>query len=169
MGRPKALLFLQQICATLREGGADSLLVVVAAPHGEAVARMAAASGAQVVWNRHPEQGQVSSMALGLETLQGHPFALLALVDHPDVSSTTVRTLLEAAVREPSIVHLPVFHGERGHPVVLPTAAAPLLRASPSAREAIAQLEVREHPVDDPGILLDIDTAEGLSRWTETR
>ena len=26
------------------------------------VARMAAASGAQVVWNRHPEQGQVSSM-----------------------------------------------------------------------------------------------------------
>jgi molybdenum cofactor cytidylyltransferase len=169
MGRPKALLFLRQICATLREGGADPLLVVVAAPHGEAVARMAASSGAQVVWNRHPEQGQVSSMALGLETLQGHPFALLALVDHPDVSAATVRALLEAAARDPYLVLVPVFHGERGHPVVLPTAAAPLLRASPSAREAMTQLEVRELPVDDPGILLDIDTPEGLSRWTETR
>jgi molybdenum cofactor cytidylyltransferase len=77
------------------------------------------------------------------------------------------------AAREPDAVHVPVFRGERGHPVVLPASLrAPLCAAAPgeSPRAVIARagVRVREHPLDAPGILVDLDTPEELQRWRGT-
>lgn len=170
MGRPKALLprgpdtFLARVCAAVRGAGCERVLVVVAQPHGDEVARVARELGAEVVWNEHPEAGQVRSMAVGLAAARGGA-ALIALVDAPDWLSSTGRAIAQAD----GAVHVPVHGGRRGHPVCLPTAlAGALAGAGPgeSAREVIARLSVpvREHDVADAGILLDVDTPDDLRR-----
>ncbi len=175
MGAPKALLqhrdgrtFLAAACAALREAGLGPVHVVVAEPHRAQIERAARACGAATLLNPAPERGQVSSMAIALGL--GAPCVLVALVDQPELDLTVLRALAAAAAREPGAVHLPLFRGQRGHPVVLPISlAAPLRDARPgeSAREVIARagLLVREHPLDAPGILLDLDTPEELARW----
>ena len=145
------------------------MLVVVAAPHGALVERAARACGARVVWNPQPERGQISSLAVGLEACGG-AYALVALVDHPALEPDTVRALLAAAEREPGLLHLPAFRGERGHPLVVPASLAAALRgarAGEGARDVFARLglAVREHPLDDAGVLLDLDTPDELRRW----
>lgn len=68
------------------------------------------------------------------------------------------------------MIHLPTWRGERGHPVALPTSLAKALREAQQgegAREVIARLglRVREHPLEDPGVLVDVDTPEELRRY----
>ena len=147
MGSPKALLlhgdgrtFLAAACAALREAGFGPVHVVVAEPHRAAVESAARACGAIPLVNPAPERGQVSSMAIALGV--DAPCVLVALVDQPALDPGVLRALAAAAAREPMAVHVPVFRGVRGHPVVLPTSlAAPLRAAAPdeSAREVMAR------------------------------
>lgn len=179
MGAPKALLdhgdgrtFLAACCDALREGGAGPLFVVVAEPHRARVAEAASACGATCVVNPDPSRGQSSSMAVALEAMAQSPIGLVALVDQPDLTAPVVRTLIAAALREPSAVHVPVHGGVRGHPVALPTALLPALRALPpghSAREVLERCGIREHAVADEGILFDVDTPADLARWEASR
>src|SRR5437016_2190278 len=107
MGRPKALLdaggrtFLEKVCATVAGAGVQPVLVVLAHDAQEVAAALP--NDCVAVPNPNPELGQVSSMALGLEAaLQlGKRWALVALVDHPEVSIETARLLAEAAAAEP--------------------------------------------------------------------
>src|SRR3954468_12144375 len=174
-GRPKALLdagggtFLEKVCATVAGAGVGPVLVVIAHDAHEVAAALP--KDCLPVPNPDPELGQVSSMALGLEAaLQlGKPWALVALVDHPEVSVETARLLVEAAEREPGAVHVPTYKGERGHPAVVPTALAPSLfeaQEGEGPREVFSRLGilVREHAVDDPGIVVDGDRPEVLRR-----
>jgi molybdenum cofactor cytidylyltransferase len=126
--------------------------------------------------NTAPELGQVHSTALALEAALelGHTWALIALVDHPAVRVATVKALAARAREEPGAVHLPTWRGERGHPAALPTALAPALheaRAGEGARDVIARLGVvvREHSMEDPGVLVDVDTEADLERWRSGR
>jgi len=177
MGTPKALLqhrdgrtFLEVACAVLREAGADPVVVVLGFHRQRLEERLP--EGTQAVVNPQPELGQVRSMAIGLRAARGEgkEFALVSLVDHPAVASRTVRALAEAAAGEPGCLHVPVWRGSRGHPVAVPTSLAEALFEAPpgeGARDVFArlQVEVREHPVEDPGILIDVDTPEQLERW----
>jgi molybdenum cofactor cytidylyltransferase len=175
MGRPKALLeaggrtFLETVCKTLVAAGVQPVLVVVA--HDAKDIAAALPEGCVAVPNPNPELGQVSSMALGLEAaLQlGKAWALVALVDQPAVAAKTARLLAERAAAEPGAVHVPTYKGERGHPVVVPTPLAPSLfeaHEGEGARDVFSRLGilVREHPVDDAGILLDVNTAADFER-----
>ena len=118
--------------------------------------------------NPAPERGQASSMALAV-ALPAH-CVLIALVDQPDLDPAVLRVLRDAASNEPHSAHVPVFRGERGHPIVLPTSLAPAFAAAQpgeSARELIARsgVPVREHSLDAPGILCDLDTPDDFARW----
>ncbi len=175
MGSPKALLrhadgqtFLAAACAALREAGFGPVQVVVAEPHRAVVEQAARACGATTLLNPAPERGQASSMAIALGA--DAPCVLIALVDQPGLDLSVLRALAAAAEREPLAVHIPLFRGQRGHPVVLPTSLATLLREAgqdESAREVLARagVVIREHALEAPGILLDVDTPEELLRW----
>jgi molybdenum cofactor cytidylyltransferase len=172
MGRPKALLphprggtLLRAICEALRAAGAGRLLVVVAEPHGPQVAEEAEACGAQVVWNPRPQDGQASSLRLGLEAAQGP--AAVALVDQPPPLPSSLRALFDAATREPLVAHVPTFEGAPGHPFVVPASFLLALKLSRTARDALQLVQVRRHELPDPGLLLDLDTPEQLSRFQE--
>jgi molybdenum cofactor cytidylyltransferase len=169
MGRPKALLtlgagetFVSRIAATLAAAGLDPVIVVVRAELEPAIAR--AAPGARLVVNDAPERGQLSSLLRGLDALpQPAASALVTLVDLPLVRVTTVQAVVDGWRRTQAPLVRPVHRGRHGHPVVFGAALIAGLRSADLALGAkpvvhafaAAGLDV---PVDDPGVLRDIDT-----------
>ena len=187
MGTPKALLthadgrtFLRAACESLAAAGL-SPVVVVLGNHRALLEKelsehvQTAVCSPRVAVNPAPERGQISSMAVGLGALLGEPisFALIALVDQPALPKSVLARLIDAASREPEVVHIPLCRGVRGHPAAFPISLAKSLAhagADESARDVIERLRipVREHPVDEPAVLLDLDTPEELAAWRQT-
>ena len=100
MGRPKALVefegesFLGRVVKSMRRGGVGPITVVVAQGM-EDVAEESRAAGADVGVNPHPERGQLSSFEVGVGGLgSGCLGAVVALVDHPLVRSSTYRAVV---------------------------------------------------------------------------
>jgi len=171
MGTPKALLdahgqtFLARILTSLREGDADPLLVVVRDP-SDAIAEEARGHGAQVVLNPDPSRGPVSSLQAGIRNLTPEaPAVFFAPVDHPLFSPETVRALSEAFARTRAPLVVPAFEGWRGHPVLFGRALFPELLEEdlPEGARTVVRRYLNQRlqlPVEDSGILADIDTPD---------
>jgi molybdenum cofactor cytidylyltransferase len=171
-GVAKALLldgdrtFLARIAATAAGAGVDAcdLVVVVGPPFGVDVAAAARQLGATVVVNPAPERGMASSVALGFAALGAvDPVvdaAFLWPVDHPRVAPATLATLVAAGEGVPS-------HGGRGgHPPLVPRRLFAQLATCgehPAGARDIVRVLPRL-PVDDPGVIADIDVPGDLER-----
>ncbi len=171
MGTPKALLdaggrsFLARVLSSLREGGAGPLLVVVRDMTGP-VAREAWEHGGEAALNPDPSTGPVSSLQAGIRSLPNQAAAVLfAPVDHPLFSPDTVRALIRAFVESGAPLVVPAFEGWRGHPVLFGRALFPELLEEnlPEGARTVVRRYLDDRlqlPVEDPGILADIDTVE---------
>jgi molybdenum cofactor cytidylyltransferase len=176
MGRPKALLalgdrsFLRAAVETLREGGCAEVVVVVASAEIEAEARSA---GARVVWNDATDSEQLDSVRIGLRA--AGPRATAALVhpvDHPLVQPGTVRSLIAAHALHPEAIVRPAYDGRPGHPTLFPRPTWPALQehSLPHGARSVAEdpaTETMDVPVEDAGVLADIDTPEAYGRHRE--
>lgn len=174
MGEPKALLelggrtFLQACVETLWEGGCSSVMAVIASPDAAFAARSAGASIAQ----GRPDGEQIDSLRGGLAELDDDVEAAVVLpVDHPRVRPATVAALVAAWREELDAADVPIIRpvhdGQPGHPTVFPRRVWPQLQdtsLSDGARSVVESERVVDVPVDDPGILVDIDTPEDLER-----
>lgn len=178
--------FLERVTRALAEGGCTPVLVVVRDERSP-VAAMARRVGAHVVENPDPSDGPISSLRRALEALrtpavarnteQDEPIEACVLlpVDHPLVSDATVAAMLAAfraaaagsaapasASELPPVV-VPTLNGKRGHPVLFAARLFPELMEE--GLEEGARTVVHRYldgllnvPVDDEGILVDIDT-----------
>jgi CTP:molybdopterin cytidylyltransferase MocA len=173
MGREKVLLpfrgstILETVLATLAEAGVEERVVVLRPELEEAAAR-ARRAGATIVVNPHPEAEMLVSIRLGLASLSPEIDAFFVWpADHPAVRAATLTLLERAGARDRAVI--PVHRGHRGHPALVGRGLAaeiedlPLesgLRALWRARpEAVSEL-----PVEDPGVLLDLDTPEAYEK-----
>lgn len=168
-GVAKALLrdadttFLARIVATAATAGvaARDVMVVVAAPFGEAVAAEARRLGTAVAVNPAPERGMASSVAIGFAALDAAvDAAFLWPVDHPRVAAATLATLIAHGEGVPS------YRERGGHPPLVPRRLFASL-ASCTDRPAGARDIVRELPriaVDDAGVTADIDVPADRER-----
>jgi len=144
-------------------------MVVVRDPEGP-VAAMSRTAGARVVENPDPSDGPISSLRTALRTLDGEVAGCaFCPVDHPRVRAATVARLLEVFRGESAPIVLPVHDGRRGHPVLFRGVLFPELldeELEEGARTVVHRHAdgVREVPVDDPGILVDIDTLSEYRR-----
>jgi molybdenum cofactor cytidylyltransferase len=180
MGRPKALLpiaaegttFLGRLVRTLREAGADDIIVVVGYD-ADAVRGLIESAGLAVrtTENRDPSRGQLSSLIAALEVADrpGVRAVLVAPVDQPLVAAETVRRLLEVYQRTRAPIVRPARQGRHGHPVILDRSLFDELRRadlSAGAREVIRRhrSDAIDVTVDDEGAFLDIDTPEEYER-----
>ena len=168
MGRSKALLevdtstFLERAVHLLREAGCRYVVAVV--DHDDWTERLADVSGAAVVINDQPGAEQIDSLRLGIANLpEGGAGVVVLPVDFPRISTQTVVALIEEFEHsEPAILN-PSHNGVAGHPVIfarriLPELLEPdLPHGARSVIEAHAG-EARTLEVNDPGILIDIDT-----------
>ena len=176
MGRPKALLaagdrtFVRRVLDTLREGGVSLAAVVVRAAIAQPVTREVELAGfGRVLVNPHPDRGQLSSLLVGLDAVDGEDVdaVLVTLVDVPLVKPETVASLL-LRTRAASAPILRAVHGGRhGHPVIFKRGVFAALRAADLAIGAKAVLrthQVEDVEVADAGVFVDVDTPDDYGR-----
>lgn len=179
MGAPKALLapggrsFLARVVGTLVDAGVEDV-VVVTGPHHDAITAEVEAwpEGwpVRVVHNATPAGDQLSSIRAGLDVLDrpGVNGVLVALVDHPLVTVSTLARLREAFAAGGAPVLRPRCAGRHGHPVVFARETFDALRAaSPDgAKSVLRRFADRQRWVDveDEGVVIDIDTPEDYER-----
>ena len=181
MGRPKALLptpdgqlFVTRIVHTLAEAGVRDIVVVTGFEHDAIVAAVEPAglsARPRVVRNPDPSRGQLSSLWAGLDAAVADdtPAVLVTLVDVPMISAATVAAVLQRWRDGRAPIVRPLFHGRRGHPVVFDRSVFGELRAAPLDQGARVVVHAHVHdavdvPVDDPGCIVDVDTAEEYRR-----
>lgn len=179
MGRPKLLLpwqgstLLDHLVRSLRQGGADRLVLVTRVDDA-ALANWAAVAGVDLTVNPEPARGMLSSVWCGLEALGAAAVAqvaealLVCPADHPTVRAETVAALL-ARLRAGALLVVPTHGGRRGHPLAIaPALVTEILDLDLTV--GLRQLLERraeslvELPVDDPGVVLDVDTTEDYER-----
>ena len=98
---------------------------------------------------------------------------MVALVDHPFIKPKTCRLLIETSRKNPGRIIIPTHDSRRGHPIIIPGEIIEQVKKSPvnaNLRQIIGKYQrlVVELPVNDAGILKDIDTISDLKGATKT-
>ena len=158
--------FLSIVYRTLVVLPVHPLIVVVQPPFQEWASREC--PHGLILVNVSPERGMISSILLGARhagTVQGF---LIAPVDHPFTKAETCRLLIDEFNRHPESVILPEYQSRSGHPIIVPFSL--LLREMPVGIEGGLQALIRQYqtpkitiPVDDPGILKNINYAQDMA------
>jgi molybdenum cofactor cytidylyltransferase len=147
----------------------DEVLVVVG-NNEAAVAPVVYANGASLVVNPDPARGQFSSLRVGLREVlkRGRDAAMVTLVDRPPVRMETLETLesaFERATAQRKWAVIPEYQGKHGHPILLGREMLEaFLKASETSNardvERAHQSEIVYVPVDDPLVVVNVDTPE---------
>ncbi len=125
----------------------------------------------QVAINEQWSAGRTGSVQCGLRKLGAGKEVLVWPVDHPFVESETVIRLRETLRTDPlGVWFIPTYEGRGGHPVALKReAVVRVLELDPATplRAVLPALEPRviRIPVDDPGIVANIDTPKEYDRY----
>ncbi|HVB99331.1 MAG TPA: nucleotidyltransferase family protein [Candidatus Dormibacteraeota bacterium] len=176
MGFPKALLpfrggtFLEHLIEVTAHPRMGARRVVIGA-HEEQIRQSVALAPGDWVVNPEWRKGQLSSIRAAIGSLSGVETEgiLLALVDHPFVTRRVVEIMMEAFDRLPGSIVIPTCRNRRGHPVIFPARFFPELCAASDDIGARAVVwahagEATEVPIDEEGILLDIDDRATFER-----
>ncbi len=131
--------------------------------------------GVEVVVNPYPGEGQSFSLKLGLAHISPDSLgALVLMCDQPGISASVINRLVEEFTTGPSGVLVPLYHEERGTPVLLARTFWPHLEALTGdigARDVVADHpgSVRHVEVGHLGSLKDIDTPEQYEALLEEK
>ncbi len=110
------------------------------------------------------ELGMFSSIQRGIQAVETERF-FISLADMPFVDGEVYRALLESP---PADAVIPMFSGQRGHPVLLHSRVREAVMAeNPETgrmRDVISRFSVGEIPWKDDSILRDVDTPRDFSR-----
>jgi len=115
------------------------------------------------------DRGMGHSLAAGVAAEFDADGWVIALGDMPRVQPETIQSVAEAMAQGAELV-VPVFAGQRGHPVGFGGRFRDYLLALSGDAGARAVLAahastVRQLEVDDPGVVQDVDTPADAARW----
>lgn len=135
-----------------------------------ALTQRLAAEGARVLECPDAHAGMGHSLAHAIRNTAGAAGWLIALGDMPRIEPDTIRLLARRLLDGAGIV-VPARDGRRGHPVGFAARYGDELTGLSGDRGARGLLErhaaeVQTVDVDDPGILLDVDSVEDLKTVT---
>ncbi len=180
MGRDKALLpwrgstFLGRAIDVL--GPLTEMVIVVGGKNAPHLQPLVSAAGAYLVVNREPERGQFSSLRIGLQEVlnRGRDAAIVTLIDRPAANAETVAQLKQRfldRVGEGVWAVVPHYGERNGHPLVIGREMIhAFLSAPPSATAREVEHAHQQHmeylPVDDPLVILNVDTPDDYKRIT---
>jgi molybdenum cofactor cytidylyltransferase len=169
LGQPKQLLpyggrsLLRHAAETGIAAGLDPLVVVVGA-RAEAMRPELAGLPVLVLDNPRYAEGQSTSLRAGVAALPAEVGAVVVLLaDMPGVDAPLVRALIAAWRASQAPIVRPTHAGQPGNPVLFAARLFPeLLRAEgdEGGRPVLRAHAAEAHllPVDNPGILQDVDT-----------
>jgi len=177
MGRPKALLPFQRSCFLthiLTEATHSELsgVKVVLGHQSDAILKALPEIEPNTLFNRDYEFGQLSSLQCGLKHLSSaQPDGVMVfLIDHPIINRSLVNQLIDTFSRNTSPIVLPSFEHRRGHPMIFGAELFNEVLGAPLNQGAIAVVRKHAHEilhleVDEPGVLVDIDTPEAYEEF----
>jgi molybdenum cofactor cytidylyltransferase len=150
-------------------------VVIVAGKNSGALAPIIYSLGSSLVTNPDPDQGQFSSLQVGLREVmnRGRDAAIITLVDRPPAAIATVDHLRRAFEAAPSNIWavVPEFSGKHGHPYVIGREMIEHFLQAPATGNA-RDIEHR-YPerieyvsVDDPFVVTNINTPEDYAALT---
>jgi CTP:molybdopterin cytidylyltransferase MocA len=149
-------------------------VIVVTGHRADEVQAAIGGSSALVAFNPHHESGgMVSSAQVGVRSLAPvSPAFVLSLGDQPAVRPETLSQLINAWKKGAAAIAVPAYHAKRGHPIVMSMGcAADVLNLKPdeTLKTVVERYQDRttEVPVDDPGIVMDVDTPTDYQRLLE--
>lgn len=184
MGVPKLLLpwrgttVIESLVSELQAAGVGRIYVVMRAAD-QALQTAVTARGAIPVIPEIDPPDMRSSVEAGLRAAHGlqnssvpdntingaltSPSWLLIPADHPLISRNTVDALRSGWVPETRQILIPTYAGQRGHPTLFTghfTREVPQIPAGSGLNRLVSQhsAAIREIPVNDPGVTLDLDT-----------
>jgi molybdenum cofactor cytidylyltransferase len=177
MGRDKALLPWRDgtfLSATIRAlQPMTELVIVVAGANAPNLEPIVDANAAFLVVNPNPEQGQFSSLQVGLREVLNHgrDAAIVTLVDRPPAEVETIEYLKTVFLSSDEQVWavVPEYQGKHGHPIVIGREMIEAFLRAPvhsSARdvEHTNQSHIRYVPVSDPLVTANVDTPEDFEK-----
>ncbi|MFP4077711.1 MAG: nucleotidyltransferase family protein [Bacillota bacterium] len=117
-----------------------------------------------IVKNPDYDQGMFSSIKVGMRHTKDDVFIIPG--DCPMVVSTTYDQLEQGN----HAIRVPAYQGRRGHPIFIASTLRDDLLKAPASTNLKAFRDSKGFetvPVDDPGILIDIDTKEDYDKITK--
>ncbi len=175
MGAPKPLVELEgrpllaHVLDTVRASDVGETVVVLGF-EADRVRSAVPLDGTRVVVNPRFRDGMSSSLRAGVAALDPSSRAFFVVLgDAPFVRPSTFAALGSARARTGARIVLPTYRGVRGNPVLIDrTLEAEVDRISGDRGcRALHQRhpeETVEVPVDDPGVVVDLDTPDDLAR-----
>lgn len=149
------------------------LVVVVAGANAPNLRPVVYGCGADLVENPAPENGQFSSLQVGLQEVlnRGRDSAMVTLVDRPPPQAESLSGLVDAFGSRPRGIWtvVPVFEGKHGHPILVGREMIEAFLRAPitsNAREIehSHQPRIQYVPIDDPLITVNLDTPEAYEQ-----
>ena len=175
MGSPKALLpyrgrtFLDHLVDVTFQPQIGMRRIVLGA-HAELIANATRLPADEIVINEEWEKGQLSSLQAALRTLPPETDGiLLCLIDHPMISATLVRNLIDRFYSSQKPIVVPSYEGRHGHPVIFSSSLfeelmlAPLEKGARTVVRAHAG-ELEELSTDEEGCVLNINDPDTLQQ-----
>jgi molybdenum cofactor cytidylyltransferase len=122
----------------------------------------------RLVENSRAYEGISTSVRAGLDSITSESgAAVIGLGDKPLLHNSTIQKMIEAYKHSSSEVIMPVYHGKRGNPILFRRSLFDDMRSlkgDVGAKSLISQMKhsVLELPVEDLGVILDVDTPAEL-------
>jgi molybdenum cofactor cytidylyltransferase len=157
---------LQHTLRAVLESGVSRVVLVVAPAHGLGAVPLIGDERVALAVNPEPDRGMFSSIQTGLRHVTPGQAVLVLPADMPFVRRETVAAVVETHRRGGGAV-VAAVGGRRGHPLLIPGDVWPRLLeqdAWTTLKAALSELRVpvQEIPVDDPGVVRDVDVRGDL-------
>jgi molybdenum cofactor cytidylyltransferase len=139
-------------------------VVAVVRPGAEALAHVLNDAGCEVIFSNDAERGMGASLAAGVRASADAEGWIVSLADMPWIAPNTIESVARRLDEGASIV-IPVYRGQRGHPVgfgAMHGSALAALDGDVGARALLASSDSTKIEVDDAGVLADVDTPSDL-------
>ena len=151
---------------TLISAGLDEIVVVVSPDNAEVLVEVEKFP-VQIVVNSHGDGDMASSVRVGRAALPADiRGVIVALCDYPLVQVETFEHLIRVHAEQQDRIIIPCLDGKGGHPLLFPRAVLDDLAEDQILRDLVRNNTDRicHIEVQDPGILLDMDTPEDYQR-----
>ena len=180
MGEAKQLLrlgattLLDQVTENVRGSRVDEIVLVLG-HEAETIKQTIATKKLKIVVNESYRQGMGTSLRAGLSALPSEvDAALIVLADQPFVRSETFNQIIDHYQQSNAQIVIPTYNGFRGNPVLLDRSVfseVMALQGDIGCRAIFgSHLEgIVKVPVEDIGILLDLDSKDDVARLKDFR
>jgi molybdenum cofactor cytidylyltransferase len=178
MGSVKQLLrlgdktLLETVLDNLRASQVDEIVVVLGGS-AQLIQQQIKLDDTRVVVNDDYQKGMGTSLRVGVSAIDpSSDAALIVLADQPFVRPGTMDRLIDSYQAQRHPVVIPVYKGHRGNPALLERSLFPEMMALPGDMGFRAILgrhigKILKVPVDDVGVLIDVDTEADLQRFQQ--